>query len=186
MFNKFVFVAVFGCFLAACGTTDPYEKRAINERERQDKAAERAVDQSPKWMSKLPESKDAVYANGTAVSRDFAMADMKAKTVAFASICMAAGGEVDKNSKIYMSDNESAGAEQSEVAIRSMCRKVDVSGAEVVETKRIAENGRYRSYVLLALPTGEANAIMKRKDQIRANESAKKNFDRSMDELNRQ
>ncbi len=184
--KKLIFVAALASVLSACGTTDPYEKRANNERERQDRAAERAVDQAPKWMSKLPESKDAVYANGSAVSRDFAMADMKAKTIAFASMCMAAGGEVDKSSKIYMTDSESAGAEQSEVAIRSMCRKVDVSGAEVVETKRISENGRYRSYVLLALPTGEANAIQKRKDQLKANETARKNFDRSIDELNKQ
>jgi predicted ATPase len=137
-------------------------------------------------MSKLPESKEAVYANGTAISRDFAMADMKAKTIAFASICMAAGGEVDKSSKIYMSDNESAGAEQSEVAIRSMCRKVDVSGAEVVETKRIAENGRYRTFVLLALPTGEANAIVKRKDQLRANKNAAERSDRAFTDLDKQ
>lgn len=184
--NKILLVAALASILSACSTTNTYEKRAETERVRQDRAAERAVEQAPKWMDKLPESKDAVYANGSAVSRDFAMADMKAKTIAFASICMAAGGEVDKSSKIYMSDSESAGAEQSEVAIRSMCRKVDISGAEVVEAKRIAENGRYRSYVLLALPTGEANAIQKRKDQMKANESAKKNFDRSMNELDKQ
>lgn len=184
--KKLLLVIPFVAVLAACGTTDPYEKRANVERERQDRAAERAVDQAPKWMSKLPESKDAVYAHGTAISRDFSMADMKAKTIAYASICMAAGGEVDKSSKIYMSDNENASAEHSEVAIRSMCRKVDISGAELVEVKRVAENGRFRSYVLVSLPTGEANAIQKRKDQQKANESARKNFDRSMNELDKQ
>ena len=171
--------------LVACGTTNVYDKRADAERERGERAVVRAIDKAPKWMSKLPESTNAVYANGSAVSRDFAMADMKAKNIAFSSVCMAAGGEVDKSSKIYMNDTESASSENSEVAIRSMCRKVDVSGAEVVETVRVAENGRFRSYVLVALPTGEANAIVKRKDQLRANKNAVERSDRAFDELDK-
>jgi len=173
-------------FVSACGTTNVYDKRADLERERQERAVARSIDQAPKWMSKLPESQNAIYANGSAVSRDFAMADMKAKNIAFSSICMAAGGEVDKSSKIYMNDTELAGAENSEVAIRSMCRRVDVSGAEVVETVRIAENGRFRSYVLVALPTGEANAIQRRNDQLRANKNAVERSDRAFEDLNKQ
>lgn len=180
---KIIFAATVSVLLVACGTSDPYEKRANAERERQDRAAERAVSQAPKWMDKLPESKDAVYANGTAISRDMSMADMKAKTIALSHVCMAAGGEVDKSSKIFMVDNESASSEHSEVAIRSMCRRVDVSGAEVVEVKRIAENGRIRTYMLVSLPIGEANAIQKRKDQIRANEAAKVRSQEAFKEL---
>jgi hypothetical protein len=36
----------------------------------------------------------------------------------------------------------------------------------------IAEGGRFRSYVLVALPTGEANALQKRKDQLRLKDRA--------------
>lgn len=158
--------------IAACSSTDKYDRRADEARQRQEAAAERAVSKAPQWMNKLPESANAVYASGSAVSQDFSMADMKAKNIALASICMAAGGEVDKSSKIYMVDNGNAGSETSEVAIRSMCRRVDVSGAELVEVVRIPENGRYRSYVLMSLPTGEANAIQRRKDQLKANEAA--------------
>jgi hypothetical protein len=172
--------------LAACGTTDPYEKRAVAERERNDKAVERSVDRAPKWMTKLPESKDAVYANGTAVSRDFAMAGEKAKVVALSRICMAAGGEVDKNSKVYMSDTESVSTESSETAIRSMCRRVDVTGVEVVETVHLAENGRFRTYILLSLPLGEANKLQERKDRIRAGENARKQSEKSFKELDNQ
>lgn len=184
--KKFLIVVPFVAVLAACGTTNTYDKRAEAERERNDKAVEQAIDKAPKWMSKLPESKSAIYAVGTAVSRDFAMADMKAKTIAYSHICMTAGGEVDKSSKVYMNDTESASAENSEVAIRSMCRKVDITGAEVVETVRAAENGRFRTYVLVALPTGDANAIQKRKDQIRASKNAAERSDRAFDELNKQ
>jgi hypothetical protein len=184
MKKLFVLVPI-AAILAACGSTNVYDKRADNERERRERAVERSIDKAPKWMSKLPESQNAVYANGSAVSRDFAMADMKAKNIALSSICMAAGGEVDKSSKIYMNDTESASAENSEVAIRSMCRKVDVSGAEVVETVRVAENGRFRSYMLIALPTGDANAIVKRRDQVRASKNAVIKSDTAFDELSK-
>jgi hypothetical protein len=172
--------------LVACGTTDPYEKRANYERERQDKAAERAIDRAPKWMTKVPDSKDAVYANGTAVSRDFAMADEKAKVIALSKICMAAGGEVDKNSKVYMNDTESTSTENSETAIRSMCRRVDITGAEVVETVHVSENGRFRTYVLLSLPMGEANRLQERKDRLRAGENSRAQSERAFKELDRQ
>lgn len=169
--------------LAACGTTDPYEKRANSERERQERAVDQAVTRTPKWMSNLPESKDAVYATGTAVSRDFAMSDEKAKVIALSKICMSAGGEVDKNSKVYMSDTESASAENSETAIRSMCRRVDVTGAEVVETIHTSENGRFRTYVLMSLPIGEANKLQERKDRARASSNTRAQSEKAFKEL---
>ena len=88
--------------LAACSTTqDKFDKRADNERERQEKQAERAVSQAPKWMESLPTSENAVYANGTAVSRDMSMAATKAKTIAYGKICMAAGGQVDTKQSLH-------------------------------------------------------------------------------------
>lgn len=153
--------------LSACGTfgSDPYEKRAERERERQEASVERAIDQAPKWMTELPKSDAAIYQNGTAVSRDMGMSANKAKTMAFGKICMAAGGKVSQQSKIFMMDSETASTEQSELAIRSMCPGVDISGVEVVDTRMIAEGNRFRTYVLVALPTGEANAIQTRRDQ---------------------
>ena len=96
------------------------------------------------------------------------MADEKAKQHAFGNICMAAGGEVDKQSKLYRADVGEQSVENSSVAIRSMCRTVDISGAEIVEIKRVSEGSRFRTFVLVALPTGTANAVQQRKDQQRA------------------
>ena len=153
--------------VTACGTfsSDPYEKRAERERERQEQYVERALDKSPKWMTELPQSKSAVYQNGTAVSRDLGMAVNKAKTMAFGKICMAAGGQVSQQSKIFILDSDTASTEHSELAIRSVCPSVDISGVEVVDTRTVSEGSRFRSYVLVALPTGEANAIQTRRDQ---------------------
>ena len=168
--KKLVLVSAIAVLLTACGTTDPYQKRLDAERERQEKYVERSLDKAPDWMTKLPESKAAVYANGTSVSPDMAMADEKAKTVAFGKICMAAGGEVDKQSRVFRSDIGTGSNENSEMAIRSLCRKVDVTGAEVVEIKRISEGSRYRSYVLVALPMGEANILKQQKVNDRLSE----------------
>jgi hypothetical protein len=181
--KKFLIVLPVISFVTACGTTEKFEKRAEYETTKQEKYVERTIDKAPKWMSQLPESKSAVYANGSGVSRDFSMADEKAKLVAFSKICMAAGGEVDKQSKMYLSDADDVSTERSEMAIRAMCRGTDISGAEIVEVKRIAEGNRYRSYALVALPLGEANALATRNDQRKAAANSKAKADRAFEEL---
>jgi uncharacterized protein YccT (UPF0319 family) len=80
---------------------------------------------------------------------------------------MAAGGQVNQQSKIYRTDSENSSTEFSELAIKSFCPGVDITGIEVVDTKMIAEGNRFRTYVLVALPTGEANQLQARKDRIR-------------------
>lgn len=150
--------------LVACGTSEPYQKRAEQERDRQERYVERAIDKAPKWMVDLPKSNSAVYENGTATSADMAMSVTKAKTIAFGKVCMAAGGKVNQQSKIYKTDSENTSTEFSEVAIKAFCPGVDITGVEMVETKMIAEGTRFRSYVLVALPTGDANRLSKEKD----------------------
>ena len=181
--KKFLIVLPVMSFVAACGTTEKFEKRAEYETTKQEKYVERTIEKAPKWMSQLPESKSAVYANGSSVSRDFSMADEKAKLVALSKICMAAGGEVDKQSKMYLSDADDVSTERSEMAIRAMCRGTDISGAEIVEVKRITEGNRYRSYALVALPLGEANALANRNDQRKATAGSKARADRAFEEL---
>lgn len=181
--NKFLILMPMVAALTACGTTDKFEKRANDINERQEKHVERAIDKAPKWMTVLPESKDAVYANGSGVSRDFTMADEKAKLAALGKICTAAGGEVDKQSKMFLSDTESTSVERSETAIRSMCRGVDVSGTEIVEVKRIPEGGRFRTFMLVSLPLGEANQLATRNDRRRAESGVKARADKAFDEM---
>jgi hypothetical protein len=153
-------VAVAG-LLSACGSTQPYATRAdIYPTGPTPKQQQSAVDQAPEWMSKLPKSATSIYENGTATSGDFGMADMKAKTLAYAKICTAAGGRVRSQTKVYMNDNGTTTTESSEVAVRNICPDVDISGVETVEMKHVADGNRIRTYVLVALPIG-ANNIMK-------------------------
>lgn len=171
--------------LAACSSTpsDRYEKRAYDEQLRQDKITEKSVDQAPKWMSQMPESKNAVFATGSSVSRDMSMADWKAKMVAMGKICVAAGGQVSQQGKMFIQDSESYSTEVSEMAIKTFCPSVDVTGVEVREIKRIAEGNRYRTYILVALPTGDANQLQKRKDALAQMQRAKARSAEAFQEL---
>ena len=158
--------------LTACGTTssDRFDRRVERDQERREQAAKQAIKKAPDWMTELPRSNNAVYANGTAVSSDMGMAAHKAKLMAYGKICMAAGGRVNQNSRIFLMDSENATAEQSELAIQSMCPNVNISGVETVDVQHIQENGRFRTYVLVALPTGAANQIRQDQDR-RANQT---------------
>ena len=183
--------------LVACGSTktpvsnapvlpaEQYENRAAVVQIDREAQVSKSIAQAPDWMAKLPISNSAVYANGSAVSSDMSMADYKAKLFAFGKICMAAGGRVDQQSKVFMQDTAEAGHETSELAIRSMCPSVDITGVEIKEVKRISEGGRFRTYVLVALPTGDANALQKRKDQLRLKDRAEQRSTNAFKELDK-
>ena len=172
MKNYFVILPLVA-LVTACGTTkDDYHKRAEAAEEKREAQVNRSISQAPEWMTKVPISDNAVYANGSAVSTDMSMADYKSKLFAYGKICMAAGGKVSQQAKVFMQDTAVASTEISELAIKSMCPGVDITGTEIKEVKRISEGGRFRTYVLLALPTGDANALQKRKDVLRLKDRA--------------
>jgi hypothetical protein len=148
--------------------TEQYDNRAAVSQIDRETQVNRSIAQAPDWMGKLPISNNAVYANGSAVSTDMSMADYKAKLFAFGKICIAAGGKVDQQGKVFMQESGDFSNETSELAIKTMCPSVDITGTEVREIKQVSESNRYRTYVLVALPTGDANLLQKRKDMIEA------------------
>jgi hypothetical protein len=85
---------------------------------------------------------------------------------------MAAGGTASQQTKIYRTDSEATSTEFSEMALRTNCKSVDLTGVEIKEIKHIAEGPRFRTYVLVALPTGDANVLRKAKESARQREIA--------------
>lgn len=170
--KRILAIIAIGIAVTGCSTSkDPYERRADAERERQAKSVERTLDKAPEWMTKLPKSADAVYASGTAVSGDYNMAKDIAETNAFRGICMAAGGTVRSQTKVFRVDTDNSSAAINTTAIKSMCPDVDVTGVEVSDIKVIQDGNRFRAYVLVALPIGEVNkmaAAKERKLNVRA------------------
>ena len=137
-------------------------------------------------MIELPKSGAAIYQNGTALSPDMGMSVNKAKTMAFGKICMSAGGLVNQQSKIYKLDSANATTEHSELAIKSFCPSVDISGVEMIETKMVAEGGQIRTYVLIALPTGDANSIQKFRAEVQQRKLAESRSREAFAEMEKQ
>lgn len=173
--------------LAACGTTkDAYERRADAERDRQERQVARVIDKAPDWMIKVPISNSAVYSSGTSSSGDYSMAVHKAKTDAYAKICMTAGGTASQRTKVYKADTAQSSSELSEMVIRTSCKEVDITGVEVSDKKIIQEGNRFRAYVLIVLPTGDANVLKKAKEQQRLDELAAQRAPEAFKELDQQ
>jgi hypothetical protein len=163
--KKLALVVAVAGLLSACGSTgfkaDNYSERAQTLAAQQTRAVQNNLDQMPAWMTQTPKSNNAVYATGTAKHPDLEMSGMVAKTLAYAKICTSAGGTVRSQQKVFGNDS----GVTTELAIRSMCKDVDITGVETVDIKRVAEGTTYRTYVLVALPIGDANLLRTTKVQ---------------------
>lgn len=163
------------------GNKDIYGDRADRVYEREQRFVKDTIDEAPEWMVELPRSDNAIYSNATSVSRDYAMSVNKAKTLAYGKLCVAFGGTTDQQSKIYQRDTENSSVENSSMAIRTRCKGVDMSGSEVADIKTIPQGNRFRTYVLVALPFGDANGIRKererREEKVLTIEQEKKAFE---------
>ena len=161
--------------LTACGTTDVYQKRVENDREYQEKAIDQALKRRPNWMGKLPISDSAVFAAAEGSAENYNMAVHLARTNALAEICYSAGGTISSQTKQY--DTGSTKSSSIEKVTRTNCNAVDVTGVETYGAKNIDENpvvvragNRYTAYVLVALPTGDANIQRKYRDGLKREE----------------
>jgi hypothetical protein len=171
--KKLAIVVVTTGVLSACGTSGTnYSAQFNNQNTVQSFQVRSAIEQAPDFMSKLPKVSGYIFENGTATSSDFGFADIKAKTIAYAKICTAVGGKIRSQVKMFKSDNGDTGTEQSEMAMRSMCPDVDISGVQTIEMKHVADGNRIRTYVLVALPIGENNKVkLSKNDQSRVSDA---------------
>lgn len=171
--------------LTACGTSDPYVKRAQAERERQAEAQQRVLDKVPDWYNKLPTSANAVYESGFGSSFNMADADAYAKTDAYGKLCMAAGGKTSQQTKVYSTEGENSRTQINERATKSFCPNVDLTGVEQREIKRIQAGNKIHVYVLVALPTGDANVLRKAREAHQERELALKRAPEAFKEMER-
>lgn len=178
---KKILILIPVALVAACSSApkEIYERRAYDIQQEQRRDRETAVEKMPRWFKQIPVSKDAVYAVGEAEGATVNWSLTKAKQVAYGEICMAAGGKVDQQTKLFRSEVGGQMGENSNSAIRSLCPGVDITGVETVG-KIDGEDGiivlptatGFRTYVLVALPTGPANRLQERKDKMEAGRQA--------------
>lgn len=154
--------------LAGCTTPQSNRPQADVNYNRQVASAQQAVEHAPAWMFELPKDPAMIYESATSTSTDFSMADMKARTIAYAKICHVAGGRVRSQTKLYRADHNASSSEQSEMAVRSICPDIDVTGVQTISLKHVAEGNMVRTYVLIGLPVGSSN-VMKDAKEARKN-----------------
>jgi hypothetical protein len=184
--KKLAIVLATAAGVSACGTSGTnYSAQYSNQNSFQTAQMASAIKEAPTWMSKLPKAAGYVFENGTATSPDFGFADIKAKTMAYAKICTAAGGKVRSQVKMFRSDSGDSSTDQSEMALRSMCPDVDITGVETVEMKHVSEGNRIRTYVLVALPIGDKNVMKSAKDAAARAPEAFRELDDVTKEQNR-
>jgi len=136
-------------------------------------------------MTKLPKELGMIYENGTATSTDFSTADIKARNFAYSKICIAAGGKVRSQTSTVVVDNGDVAIDKSEIAIKSICPDVDVSGVLTINTKHVAEGPKIRTYILVGLPLAGKNIIRSNREANERAEKALKELDVTVDNMKR-
>ena len=173
--------------LAACGTTDKYGKIAEQEQKTRVSSQEKILDKTPKWCDKLPESKSAVYECGFGSSFNKADSMSYASAEAYGIICMTAGGRASQQTKLYSAEGERSRTQVNERVTKASCPNVDLTGVrrEAVE-QFVTADGRINTYVLMALPTGDANVLKRAKEAHAERELALKRAPEAFKELDKQ
>lgn len=172
--KKLVVVMAVAGLLTACGSTGKQYGQFNEPNERQEKYVSQAIDKAPEWMTKLPKSENAIYQSADESGSSMSSAKMFAEAKAYAKICTAAGGKVRSQTKFFETDNGTSSSRSSEIAIRSLCPDVDITGVQTVDVVFLREGPRVRAMVLVALPIGSANVLKSEKEaKARAPEAFK-------------
>ena len=186
--KKILSIAAVALSLAACSTTKPAEPvvvapKAVPISSPQEAAAQRVIDNVPEWFIDVPKKDNVIFAVGDGVSGSLSGAIGNARANAFEGICQAAGGKVRSQTKVFRQDTETSSTSVTTTAIRSLCPDVDVTGAVVEKRQVIRDGNRFRAYILVALPMGEANTLARTKQADKIQEKALDAREREFKEL---
>ena len=151
---------------AGCGSKSLGERKIEQDTERVD----RAISNVPDWFLEPPTDPNYVYGTGTNDSRDLQMAKSAAAGLARTQIAFDTEAKVSALFKTFM---EQVGAGQDEELLRQNTQVSKIVASEIISGTRpskqavINEEGRFRVYVLIEMPLGDANLALR--NRIRAN-----------------
>ena len=174
-------VALVGC--GSFGSKDPIDRRADEIAKRNEAAANKIIRETPDYCKSPKIINNAIVTCGESEGFTKSNTEHWAQLDAYGKICIAAGGEVDSQSKSFNTENMSNAARSNERAIRSLCRRVDITGAEVRRPKTIYVNGKYYSWVEVALPMGEANVLRTNKINEEMNRTIEQKSERAFTQM---
>jgi len=162
-----ILAAVLVTMLAACSSTkDPSIQAAEQARERRTDEVKTVVKSQPAWYKEdCAPSTQIACALATAQSDDMQASEDIAMELAKGKICDVAGGQIDKVTKTYRTQEGKNSSISSKSAIRSFCDRVDITGAHLAKKETIAVGQYYQTYVKIVLPI-EENPLKDRRDNL--------------------
>jgi len=144
-----------------------------------DQQAARVANNIPVWFFQTPIQEGYLFGTGTGRSRDLSMAKEKALTEAQGKIAESVGGRVTKQTKTFRTEAGSNVIENNSTVTKKTAINVDFTGTEVREVVvNLEPGGNYRVFVLVSLPLGDNNQVLKQQTdaaltrQILSNESS--------------
>jgi len=190
MKRTIVLLGTTALILGACSQTVTPADVAKATYERQVDAVESAIDEAPEWFTDLPSSDSAVYSSGTATSRDFQLAIDMAVLNAKRVLADRVDGKLNSMTKEYTTrvGDVDSGSLVSEIerATKNVITSTNVAGYRVKQSVVHRDGRRFRAYVLLEYPMGEANKMMARKLGKQRQKQAHRRGKKAFKELDRE
>jgi len=142
-----------------------------------EKKVEQAIKTVPDWFLNPPTDANFIYGVGTNDSKDLQMAKDGAEHAARVAIARSTEAKISALFKSFMEQTGSADDEEllrmNTSVSKSVANEV-ISGTRLRKQEILNENGRFRVYVLLEMPLGEAAARLR--DRIREQNNAYTRF----------
>jgi hypothetical protein len=164
---KFIPVILVAMLAACSSTKDPDLRAAREAREIRVESAKKVIKEQPSWYKEgCPASSEIACATATETADNMQAAVDTAVEFAKGQICDTAGGQVDKVSKTFRTQEGKNSTTTTKTAIRSKCPGVDITGAKKAAEEVIAlPDGTFQAYVKVVLPISE-NPLKDRKDKM--------------------
>lgn len=155
----------------------------------QGKVAAPATIDIPAWYIKAPASTDDyVFITGTGVSSDLSMSRSIALLDAQTQLAEKINGMISgMTNQTKKDDNGQVGDNRTSQTVKKLIIDTAITGYHLEDSRVMAENRNYRTFVLVRYPIGDANRLLKDKTQRdRQNGQTREDVDRSLDELERE
>ena len=167
-------VSVLALTLGACANKQPESLVQTPEIKYKTAKVKVAVAQVPKWYSKMPEEKDAIFTVGSATAPDLQLAVDIATLNGKVVLADRINGKLKAMTKSWIakfgqSDVDARVMTEIEKVAKNVIANVDVAGYNPVETEVFAAGTQYRAFVLLKYSDKEASKIIMnrlRKDRM--------------------
>lgn len=136
----------------------------------------------PAWYIKAPAStEEYVYVTGTGVSNDLAMSRTKAMLDAQVQLADKLNGVVDAMTRQSKKDNDGTMSQDyTSQSVRKKIIETSLIGAHLEDSKIMAENRGYRTFVLVRYPMLDSNRLLRDKER-RDNNKLQSNSDQAID-----